>query len=402
MKRKYQSQDVLYSAKNRIRFVFDHFEKVMVAFSGGKDSTVLTHLVAEEARMRGRKFGLMFIDWECQYDLTIKFVGQIFKEYEDCIIPLWLCIPLITPNETSCVEPVFKAWDESKKELWVRNLPEIALTQKEVACFKEGMSFEQFVQEVSEWYGGGKPCANFIGIRTQESLNRYRAVANRKKELFKNQYWSTKDSGGSWKFYPLYDWEKEDIWTYLGKFKKSYNPIYDRMYLAGVPISLMRVDEPFSEQFRRQLWLFSVIEPETWSKITARIAGVHTTELYGREPAVFGSGRLALPEGYSWKKFAHLILNSMPHTTSEHYKTKIAVYLKWWKEHGYPDDIPETASKTQERLDEIPSWRKICKTLLRNDYWCVWLGFQQTKSNSYETYMSLMKKKRQEWGIFQD
>lgn len=399
MKKSYQADDVLTASRQRIEFVFDRFEKIIVAFSGGKDSTVLAHLVAEEARKRGRKFGLLFVDWECQYRLTADFVQSVYEEYKDCVIPLWMCLPLVTPNETSCVDPLFTAWDEAKKDLWVREMPPIALTKDQVSCFRDGLTFEEFVPLISDWFGEGKPCANFIGIRAQESLNRYRAVANEYKPLFEGQYWSTRESDSSWKFYPLYDWEKEDVWTYLGKYKKSYNPIYDRMHLAGVPLSLMRVDEPFSEQFRRQLWIFSVVEPETWSKITSRIAGVHTAELYGRESGVYGAGKIALPAGYTWKQFAHFILESMPEKTAEHYRTKIAVYLKWWKENGYPQDILESATSHDERLDKIPTWRKICKTLLRNDYWCVWLGFKQTKSSSYESYMKLMRQKRKDWGL---
>lgn len=399
MRREYQAENVLAAAQQRVSFVFDHFENVMVAFSGGKDSAVMTHLVAAEARRRNRKFGLMFIDWECQYKLTIDFVTSVFEEYKDCIIPLWFCLPLITPNETSCVDTVFTAWDEKKKDVWAREMPPLSLTKEKVSCFREGMTFEEFVQVVPDWFSEGKPCANFIGIRAQESLNRYRSVTNQNKARFLEKYWSTQESAISWKFYPLYDWEKEDIWTYFGSQRKSYNAIYDRMHLAGVPLSLMRVDEPFSEQFRRQLWLFSVIEPETWSKITARMAGVHTAELYGREAGMYGSGKIALPDGYTWKRFAHFLLDTMPVATAEHYKNKIAVYLKWWKDNGYPNGIPEIAISTQERLDVVPTWRKICKTLLRNDYWCVWLGFKQTKTSSYESYMKHMKEKRAQWGI---
>jgi predicted phosphoadenosine phosphosulfate sulfurtransferase len=399
MKRKYNNTSVLDAARSRIEFVFDHFEKILVSFSGGKDSSVVTHMVVDEARKRGRKIGLMFVDWECQYKLTIDFVESVFKQYEDSIDPLWLCLPIKTPNETSCIDTEFVAWDETKQDIWARQMPSIAVTKERVSCFSDGMTFEEFVDGVADWYGGGKSCANFIGIRTQESLNRYRAIATSRKELFMGKYWSTKQSGRAWNFYPIYDWEKEDVWTYFGKFRKPYNPIYDRMYMAGLPLSMMRVDEPFSEQARKQLWLFSVIEPDTWSKITARIAGVHTGELYGKEQGMYGAGRISLPKGYTWKQFAHFILETMPDKTSEHYKSKIAIYLKWWSEHGYPDGIPETAKSLVERLDQVPTWRKICKTLLRNDYWCVWIGFKPTKSASYDSYIKRVREKRKEWGI---
>jgi predicted phosphoadenosine phosphosulfate sulfurtransferase len=36
-----------------------------------------------------------------------------------------------------------------------------------------------------------------------------------------------------------------------------------------------------------------------------------------------------------------LLLNSMPETTAEHYRNKIAVYLQWYKKKGM-DNIPQT------------------------------------------------------------
>ena len=45
--------DVLTAARQRISWTFDHFPRVYVSFSAGKDSTVMLHLVADEARARG-------------------------------------------------------------------------------------------------------------------------------------------------------------------------------------------------------------------------------------------------------------------------------------------------------------------------------------------------------------
>ena len=50
--------DVLTAAMDRISWTFDTFNKIIVSFSGGKDSTVLTHLVMEEAIKRDRKVAL--------------------------------------------------------------------------------------------------------------------------------------------------------------------------------------------------------------------------------------------------------------------------------------------------------------------------------------------------------
>ena len=48
-------ENVLRAATGRIEWLFDTFSSVCLSLSGGKDSTVLFHLLAEEARRRGRR-----------------------------------------------------------------------------------------------------------------------------------------------------------------------------------------------------------------------------------------------------------------------------------------------------------------------------------------------------------
>ena len=48
----YQDKTVLQASKERISLVFDSFEKIYISFSGGKDSSVMSHLVLQEAKKR--------------------------------------------------------------------------------------------------------------------------------------------------------------------------------------------------------------------------------------------------------------------------------------------------------------------------------------------------------------
>lgn len=113
--RTYLGYDVLTAAVTRIAWIFDEFARVYLSFSGGKDSTVMLHLCAEEARKRKRKFGVLFIDWECQYKLTIDHVSEMFARYADLIEPYWCCIPLRTVNAVSVFEPEWICWEEGKE-----------------------------------------------------------------------------------------------------------------------------------------------------------------------------------------------------------------------------------------------------------------------------------------------
>jgi len=237
--------DVLTAAKDRISFVFDKFDRIYVSFSAGKDSAVMLHLVIDEARKRGRKVGVLFIDWECQIGLTIDFAKATFEQYADDIDLYWVALPMRTWNACSQIEPEWTAWDESKKDLWVRQPDTSSITDCGFFPFyTEEMSFEDFVPAFAQWYGNGQPCACFVGIRADESLNRFRTVARSDKPTFEGKMWTTKVDGDAWNAYPIYDWQTADIWRYLGKFDKPYNKLYDRMHQAGIKISQMRICEP--------------------------------------------------------------------------------------------------------------------------------------------------------------
>jgi predicted phosphoadenosine phosphosulfate sulfurtransferase len=96
-----------------------------------------------------------------------------------------------------------------------------------------------------------------------------------------------------------------------------------------------------------------------------------------------------------------MLINSMPPKTKEHFENKIILFQKWWIERGYPNGIPDEADPTMESQRLVPSWRRVCKSLLRNDYWCKGLGFSQHKSDGYIKYLELMKRRKQEWNVNQ-
>lgn len=391
--------NVLEAAKNRISWTFDNFERIYVSFSAGKDSTTMLHLVAEEAQKRNRKIGVLLVDLEGQYKLTIDHAQQCFDMYKDIIEPYWVCLPIALRNAVSVYQPKWMCWEKEQKDIWIRTLPKLAITDEDYFDFyKHGMEFEEFVPLFGEWYSQGKSCACFVGIRTDESLNRYRTIASTKKIRKHNKQYTTKVTDNVFNIYPLYDWKTADIWVYHGKFKdKIYNKLYDRMHLAGLTPHQMRICQPYGDDQRRGLWLFHLIEPETWAKIVARVNGANGGSLYMQEWGnINGYRKITKPKGHTWESFSMLLLNSMPPKTKEHFKCKIYVFTKWWKDRGYPEGIPDEADYQLEQKKNVPSWRRVCKTLLRNDYWCKGLSFTQHKTEAYKKYLELIKRKRQE------
>lgn len=393
--------DVLSAARTRVAEAFDDFEKICISFSGGKDSTVVLHLVMEEAKRRNRRVSVMFIDLEAQYDLTISLVEKCFKMYERLIDPLWLCLPLHLRNAVSVYDPFWMCWDPDAKESWVRNPnKKLSITDESYfSFFRRGMEFEEFVPQFANWFSGGVPSAFFVGIRTAESFSRYLAIASQYKSTHKGRRYTTVvcDDKKSANIYPIHDWSTEDIWKFQGKNPHlPYNLLYDRMHQAGLSPSQMRICQPYGDDQRRGLWLFHLIEPQTWSRVVARVNGANGGSLYAREHGnINGYRRISKPDHITWKEFAYRLVMSMPKKTREHYSNKIAIHVRWWMDRGYPEGIPETSPYELEIAKSVPSWRRVCKTLLRNDYWCKGLGFSQQKSAAYQAYLDLMRRRKQ-------
>lgn len=394
-------KDVYSAARQRIAWVFDTFPRVCVSFSGGKDSTVMLHLAAEEARKRRRKFGLLFIDLEAQYRLTIDHVAACYAEYADCSEPFWVALPLALRNAVSVFEPKWECWDPARRTDWVREPHPLSITEpKSLPFFRRGMEFEEFVPAFANWYGHGQLTAALVGIRSDESLNRFRTLMMKRKTRFEGRCWTTWTGKATWNVYPVYDWRTEDLWTYTARERKSYNRLYDRMHAAGLTIHQMRICQPYGDDQRKGLWLYHVIEPDTWGKVVARVAGAGSGALYSQESGnVQGRIRIAKPEGHTWQSFAALLLESMPPPLREHFQGKIDIFLTYWYRHGYDAcAIPDESDPAEEAAKKAPSWRRIVKTILKNDYWCKTIGFSQQKSSAFDRYQGRLKKSGAKWG----
>lgn len=355
----------------------------------------MLHMVADEARRRGRKIGLLLIDLEAQYRLTIEHALACFEMYKDIVEPYWVSLPIHLRNAVSVYEPHWVCWEPDKKALWVRQPPDIAITDQEYfPFFRYGMEFEEFVPAFGEWYAQGKACACFVGIRSDESLNRYRTIASKTKTTFDGKQWTSKVTAHAYNVYPIYDWKTEDLWTYHARFPRIYNALYDRMHQAGLTIHQMRICQPYGDDQRRGLWLFHLIEPESWARIVYRVNGANGGALYVKEWGnINGYRTVNKPPGHTWESFAKMLIESMPPKSKEHYEAKVFVFQEWWKKKGYPDGIPDEADYALEVKKLAPSWRRVCKSLLRNDYWCKGLSFTQHKTTAYNLYLDRVKQK---------
>lgn len=376
----YLVKTVLEASVERLEYVFDNFEKVYFSFSGGKDSTVMMHLAHKVASQRNRlPLNVLFVDLESQYASTIKHVEEIMTK--DWVNPYWVCLPFNLRNAVSMFQPQWQCWNIDEREKWVREYPKYDWIIKDVNYFdffEVGMEFEQFVIKFAKWFGKDKKTACGVGIRTDESINRFRTLVRDDKVKYDNKNWTTRIIDNVYNFYPIYDWRTEDIWTFIGKENLEYNRIYDLMYQAGKSIHECRICQPYGDDQRKGLNLFKVCEPETWSKVVSRVSGANLGNIYC-ESIFLGHRKIILPEGHTWKTFFALLYNSLPRFLRFWYAKKFKVYFKWYRDHGIRSSEFYDATPKGIKGD-VPSYERLCKAIIKNDYLCKSLSFGQIKN----------------------
>ena len=390
----YNNKNVYESALERYGIIFEDFDNIYFSVSGGKDSSVMLQLAAIEARKYNKKFDILFIDLEAQYKATIEHMEVLLKEHKDVIKKVyWICLPLSLRNAVSILQPKWVCWDEKDKSKWVREMPENCINKEncKFEWFTPGMEFEEFIILFAKWYSekNGLTAAG-IGIRSDESLNRFRTIINEDKVRYKDYGWTTqikiRDKFIScFNFFPLYDWRCEDIWGAVSKLNLNMNEIYELMYKNGLSIYEQRLCQPYGDDQRNGLDQFKALEPETWEKVLNRVNGVNFGNIYCRT-TLLGNLTSEKPDHMTWEQYTVFLLESIriyAPELEEHYYRKIKTFFAWWEKHRNVkmSDVVDAGEKKLESDTKIPSWRRVARALEKNDFWMKRLSFSATKSD---------------------
>ncbi len=407
--------NVYQAAQQRIGIIFKEFDNICISFSGGKDSGVMLNLCIDYIRQNNikRRISIMHLDYEAQYDFTTVYVDQVLSENRDIIDVYRCCVPFKVTTCTSMHESHWRPWEPSKRELWVRELPKEHHGPEQFAFFKETMWDYDFQEQFGSWLhaknGAQRTCC-LVGIRTQESLNRWRAIhSDRNYHNYNGYKWTKKVYSDVYNAYPIYDWITEDIWIANARFGWSYNKLYDLMHMAGVPLHQMRVASPFISAAQESLKLYRVIEPNTWGKLVSRVNGVNFTGIYGGTTAM-GWKSITRPPGHTWESYMHFLLSTLPEHVRSSYLAKLSTSIKFWNEKGgcLSDQTIEKLRAAGAKIEvqestnyatikkpvrmsylddidinefrEIPTYKRMCICIMKNDHLCKYMGFTLTKN----------------------
>lgn len=420
------SLNVYQQAQLRLEKIFAQFDNIYVSFSGGKDSGVLLHLCIDYIRKNcpGRKLGVFHMDYEVQYSETVRYVDQVLASNSDILDVYRICVPFKVSTCTSMYQRYWRPWDEELKDCWVREMPQNAYTWKDFPFYSRRMRDYEFQRWFARWYHKQKKAKRtccLVGIRTQESLNRWRTLHYKGARRFKGLNWVRQLDVGIFNAYPIYDWQTTDVWIANGKFQWPYNHLYDLYYQAGVPLEKQRVASPFISEARAALSLYRAIDPDMWGKMINRVNGVNFTAIYGMTSAVGWRQKVRLPPGYTWADYMEFLLKTLPDNIRRNYLDKLAVSIQFWREKGgclaestierlqragVPIVIGEKSNyKTDKRpvrmeymddidlpeFKELPTFKRICICILKNDHTCKYMGFAPNKKEK-ERRMRVMEK----------
>jgi predicted phosphoadenosine phosphosulfate sulfurtransferase len=355
-KKEYTNKSVYEESLDRIRYIYDSFDRVVVSFSGGKDSTAVLNLALIVAKEKNKlPLEVVFFDEEAIHPPTVEYVDRV-RQNQDIKLD-WYCLQVKHRNACSNEEPFWYCWDEDKKDVWCRELPDSAITKH--TWFKKGMSFQEFSPYLYPRDSG--KIAMLTGIRTQESLRRYQVIARKKNDAYIN---SKSEAGmNQYRCFPIYDWSSEDVWLAVQKYGWDYNKTYDifnQTKLFGDYLH-QRVCPPYGEEPLRGLWIYSECFPELWHKMLYRVNGVATAWRYANTELYSNSS--AKPESMSYKEYMNVILDSYDHDSKDDVQSNINRYINLHNKRT-KQPIPEEESHPISGV----SWKWLCRVAVRGDF----------------------------------
>ena len=343
------ARSVKEAALERTAYIFSSYDKVSVSFSGGKDSTACLHLALDEAKRRDRlPLRVIFFDEEVITPPTVEYVERV-RHWPGVALE-WYCIPVQHRNACSNVQPWWRCWDPAIPKLWVRERPADCITEH--PAFKLGMTLPEFGLAV---VARNECCIQ--GIRTQESMRRYRALTAKINDNF-----IARKHGKAFA-YPIYDWMSSDVWRLVREEGYDYNRTYDIYQRTRLYNELLgqRICAPFGEEPLRGAWKYAECFPELHHKMLYRVPGAATAWRYGNSE-LYNSAK-GKPEGMTWEEYAELQLSNYPKATqaAARYAVRFAVD-QHKKKTG--DPIPEEKPHVLSGC----SWKFIATIAIKGDF----------------------------------
>ena len=313
--------DVRDAALKRIEWSFDHYERVVVGWSGGKDSTVVLHLTLEVAREKGRlPLDVMWLDQEAEWDATVQLARKV-RDMDEVNFH-WYQVPFRLQNSASVdgSQPALYCWGPGEE--WMREREADSIHENTYGEWP-GPQFKKLLDQIQKKdfaENGDVTVCTLTGIRADESYHRFLSLSG---NLTANlcyisvlpdvvqEEFEDIPMAPEVKISPIYDFSDADIWKAIHDGEWEYCTVYDTMYQMGIARPSMRVsslchDIAISSPTTKRAM---EIEPDTWPKLVERVHGMNNLKHMKVEEMM---AVVELPEAFrSWRDYRSHIMENL-------------------------------------------------------------------------------------------
>jgi len=343
-------QNVLTSAIERLEKLYAEGHRLVVSFSGGKDSTVVLECAIIAATKTNRlPVEVVMRDEEIAFPDLYEFCERTANRPE--VDLTWLVANQPILNVFNRVNPYFWVFDpELSPDKWVRKPPSWHTPIKELNI--EKMTTSEKFPAVE-----GKDTYAVIGLRTQESTARMYGLYSSK------GYVTKANKSGVRNARPIYDWRHGDVFRMIHEFDLDYCKAYDTMRRLGVTPSRLRIGPPtMTSAGVDHLTLASKAWPKWFDLVADRCEGTRTAAMFGKRAI---SPQRQKGEGWEQTYKRECIDEAPADWIKQRAITAMESYTGTHSRHSTTDFPEVNPCKTCQ--GSIGSWKKLAEAMYNGD-----------------------------------
>jgi len=358
MGRIYSGLNVVDSAVERMKKVYAEGHRVVVSFSGGKDSTVAMEICVLAAMETNRlPVEIQMRDEEVMYPDTIAFAKRTWERPD--ISFRWYIANQPVVNIFDRRMPYFWTYDpDLSPEDWVQLPPDYAeyIADKNIENL---VTTERYPVDEE----AGQKLVNVIGIRVQESFARKLAIHSSKGFMALPKSVKGSSNFGVLPCRPIFDFNDGDVWKFIKDYNLDYSKDYDTMHRLGIKRSMLRIGPPTMTPYGIPgLSCIARAHPRWFDKVCERLNGVRSGVQFGKR-AITPHRR----HNESWEDcFKRTCIAEAPEWIAKR-STHVMEFLQKKQAQFSTRPIPEIKEDRKLKDWHVGSWKKMAEHLYNGD-----------------------------------